>query len=477
MIWVFIKAIFFFGIAIALAFAFNFVKDSDGMLTIDLLDREYQLSFISFFALIIVLLITTLLINTAVKFLWSLIGFLRGDDTALNRFFERRSERKGQGFLISAYTASFEGDYEKALLDIKRSKKYLKSRSLPNILSLSSYEAKGNLSKQEEILQELIRDKTTRSMGLFGLIKMKLSEGNTSLALKLTERLIKLKPQNLSFNKTFFNLQITEGDWDGALTTHKKINKIKKMDKETFNKGESILLFQKAKELRSEGKTLDALKISRQALKKSPSLVPNSIFLSELELLEGQKKKAEAALLSTWKAIPHPDIAKKFAEIEKKESVDARIERFKKILNVKKTDIETKMLKAELNILSENFPEARRSIIDLIETDKANVKVYTLMAAIEKGVGSSDAVVKGWLAKAVTAKRSKTWICSNCDSQSDWVPVCKKCGEFSTLEWKEEIYENSGRNDQSEILPLIIGENTNSPDIPVDKVEIDVNKV
>ena len=154
MIWVFIKAIFFFGIAIALAFAFNFVKDSDGMLTIDLFDREYQLSFLSFFALIIVLLITTLLINTAVKFLWSLIGFLRGDDTALNRFFERRSERKGQGFLISAYTASFEGDYEKALLDIKRSKKYLKSRSLPNILSLSSYEAKGNLSKQEEILQE-----------------------------------------------------------------------------------------------------------------------------------------------------------------------------------------------------------------------------------------------------------------------------------------------------------------------------------
>ena len=53
------------------------------------------------------------------------------------------------------------------------------------------------------------------------------------------------------------------------------------------------------------------------------------------------------------------------------------------------------------------------------------------MAAIEKGVGSSDAVVKGWLAKAVTAKRSKRWICSNCDSQSEWEPVCKKCGEFS----------------------------------------------
>ena len=458
----------------ALAVGFNLLKDTDGTLTIDFLSREYQLTFLSFFALTLALLFTILLINIVVKFLWSLIGFLKGDDTALKRFFERRSERKGQSFLISAYTAIFEGDHERALLELKRSKKYLKSNSLPNILSLSSYEARGNLSKQEEIFQELVRDKTTRSMGLFGLIKMKLSEGNTSLALKLTDRLIKLKPQNLSFNKTFFNLQLTEEDWDGALTTYKKINKIKKVDKEAYSKGESILLFQKAKELRSAGKTLDALKVSRQALKRFAGLVPNSILLSELELLEGQKKKAEAVLLSSWKAIPHPDIAKKFAEIESDESVEARIERFKKILNVKKTDTETKILNAELNILSENFPEARRAISDLIETDKANAKVYTLMAAIEKGVGSSDAVVKGWLAKAVTAKRSKRWICSNCESQSEWEPICKKCGEFSSLEWREERYENLESNDQSEILPLIIGENASMPDIQVDKAELDV---
>ena len=477
MIWAFIKAIFFFSIPIAIAVSFNFVKDTDGTLTIDFLDREYQLSFISFSAVILVLLFVAFMINIALKFLWSLIGFLRGDDTALKRFFEKRSERKGQSILISAYTASFEGDHEKALSEIKRSKKYLKSKSLPNILSLSSYKAKGNLGKQEEIFQELIKEKTTRSMGLFGLIKMKLSEGNTSLALKLTERLIKLKPRNLSFNKTLFNLQLTEGDWDGAIASYKNINKIKRIDKETFNKGESILLYQKAKKLRSDGKTLDALKMSRQALKKYAGLVPNSIFLSELEVLEGQKKKAEAVLLSAWKANPHPDIAKKFAEIENNESVDDRVERFKKILNVKKTDTETKTLKAELNILSENFPEARRAISDLIETDKANAKVYTLMAAIEKGVGASDAVVKAWLTKAVTAKRSKTWICSSCDIQSEWEPVCKKCGEFSSFEWREESYQNLRRNDQSEILPLIIGEKADSPDIQVDKVEIDGNKV
>ena len=47
----------------------------------------------------------------------------------------------------------------------------------------------------------------------------------------------------------------------------------------------------------------------------------------------------------------------------------------------------------------------------------------------------------------------------------------------SNGEKREERYENLGGNDQSEILPLIIGENNYSPDIQVDKVEIDGNKV
>ena len=83
MIWVFIKAIFFFSIAIAIAVTFNFVKDTDGTLTIDFLNREYQLSLIAFFALILAVLFVALMINIVLKFLWSLIGFLRGDDTAL----------------------------------------------------------------------------------------------------------------------------------------------------------------------------------------------------------------------------------------------------------------------------------------------------------------------------------------------------------------------------------------------------------
>ena len=98
MIWVFIKAIFFFSIATAIAVAFNFIKDTDGTLAINFLDREYQLSFISFFALILALLFVTLMINIALKFLWSLIGFLRGDDTALKRFLKKGQKERDKAF-------------------------------------------------------------------------------------------------------------------------------------------------------------------------------------------------------------------------------------------------------------------------------------------------------------------------------------------------------------------------------------------
>ena len=62
------------------------------------------------------------------------------------------------------------------------------------------------------------------------------------------------------------------------------------------------------------------------------------------------------------------------------------------------------MLMAELHIAAEDFPEARRALGDLAETNPT-ARSLTIMAAIERGEGSDDAVVRGWLAKALNASR------------------------------------------------------------------------
>jgi HemY protein len=60
------------------------------------------------------------------------------------------------------------------------------------------------------------------------------------------------------------------------------------------------------------------------------------------------------------------------------------------------------------------------------------------MAAIERGQGGEDDVVRAWLAKTLTAKHGPAWVCDKCNTvHSDWVPVCTSCDALDTLSWRE----------------------------------------
>ena len=81
------------------------------------------------------------------------------------------------------------------------------------------------------------------------------------------------------------------------------------------------------------------------------------------------------------------------------------------------------------------------------------------MAAIERGAGADDAVVKGWLARALTAPRGPKWVCDNCQkSHGDWTPVCDSCGGFDTLSWRRADENVSDLPAGTEMLPLIVGQ-------------------
>ena len=80
------------------------------------------------------------------------------------------------------------------------------------------------------------------------------------------------------------------------------------------------------------------------------------------------------------------------------------------------------------------------------------------MAAIERGSGESDDVVRGWLAKALGASRGPQWICTKCNHVNvTWGPVCENCGAFDTLDWRTPSHAEDARLADSAMLPLIIG--------------------
>ena len=80
------------------------------------------------------------------------------------------------------------------------------------------------------------------------------------------------------------------------------------------------------------------------------------------------------------------------------------------------------------------------------------------MAAVERGQGAPDEVVRGWLAKALVASRGPQWVCGNCTHiHAAWAPVCENCGAFDTLDWKTPPHAADTNLANSAMLPLIIG--------------------
>ena len=130
------------------------------------------------------------------------------------------------------------------------------------------------------------------------------------------------------------------------------------------------------------------------------------------------------------------------------------------------------MLNAELNIGAEEFPAARRALGDLVET-APDARSLTSMAAIERGEGSSDAVVKGWLARAVNAPRGPQWVCDACNHiHAEWEPVCGNCASFDTLSWKSPPMAQIAAPTRVAMLPLIVGAlEDKSSEEPIDVVE------
>ena len=120
------------------------------------------------------------------------------------------------------------------------------------------------------------------------------------------------------------------------------------------------------------------------------------------------------------------------------------------------------MLKAELALAAEDFPAARRALGDLA-TEHPTARSLTLMAAIERGEGASDAVVRAWLAprrhgppagRNGCARTATTSTATGCPSARTAAPSTRSPGPSPPR--AEMHIPGTG------MLPLIAGD----PDLP-----------
>ncbi|MEO1640338.1 MAG: heme biosynthesis HemY N-terminal domain-containing protein [Pseudomonadota bacterium] len=469
MLWSLIKIMLFVVAITALTYGGTQLMEVQGGATVDVAGQEFTLSPLEMVFAGVALIVAVWLGLKLLALLVATFKFLNGDETAISRYFDRNRERKGYEALSEGMMALASGEGHLAMTKAARADKYLRQPRLTNLLTAQAAEMTGDRKKAEETYKKLLTDDKTRFVGVRGIMKQKLADGDTDTALALAQKAFALKPKHEETHDVLLRLQADKADWSGARQTLNAKLKVGSLPRDVHKRRDAVLALSEARDILDDGKTIEARETAIEANRLSPDLIPAAVMAARGYVGEGNARYATRVLTKAWQAQPHPELAAAFAEIAPEETSDARIKRFKTLTKSTADHPETKMLMAELYIAAEDFPAAKKALGDMVESDPT-ARVLTLMAAIERGEGADDSVVRGWLTRALTAPRGPQWICDNCQHiHASWHATCQNCGSFDTLSWKNPPASEVAMPVGTEMLPLIVGQ---KPDAPVPSTEV-----
>lgn len=472
MIWSLIKAAIFIGIAIALAFGLTYVLETPGSVRIAFGEMEFNLEPIGFVVAVLVLLLAFWLLLKAVNFLVALLRFMTGDETAISRFWGRNRERKGYDALAEGMIALASGEGQKAIAKATKAERLLKRPELTRLMNAQAAEMSGDRNLALKHYKELLQDDRTRFVGVRGILKQKLADGDTETALKLAEKAFALRPSHHGNLDTLFALQSETADWSGARRTLTAKTRAKALPKDVAKRRDAVLSLADAKAALEAGNNEAAREAVLQANKLAPTLVPAAALAARVQAENGAVRAATKILKSAWQDSPHPDLATAYGALVPDETGTERRKRFEQLERLRPDHSETKLMMAELALAEEDFPAARRAIGDLAE-EQPTTRSLAIMAAIEQGSGADEALVRAFLAKALNASRGEQWVCSACGhAHSEWTPTCVNCKAFDTAEWKEAP-KSDADTPMDAVMPLIVAARPEiANDDPVQDVEI-----
>ena len=466
MIWALGKVLLFILIVSALTLGAGILLDTGGGIRIAAAGYEFSLGPLQALITFFVMVVLVWLLMKLVGLIMAVFRFLNGDETAISRYFDRNREKKGFQALSEGLIALAAGEGRLALNRAIKAEKYLADPHLTTLLVAQAAEAAGDTRRATEAYKELLGSDTTRFVAIRGLIKQKLIEGDTETAQKLAVKALELKPRHEETQDILLKLQAESRDWKGARSTLNAKLKAGALPRDIYRRRDAVLALQQAQGVLEEGATIEAREAAIEANRQSPDLIPAAAMAARALVEKGDRKGATRVLKKAWDAKPHPDLAAAFAEIEHDETPAQRLKRFRTLVANHPQHEETRLLLAELNIAAEDFPEARRALGDIIEKHPTQ-RALAIMAAVERGEGADEAVVRGWLARALTAPRGPQWCCDKCQAvHAKWDPICDNCGGFDTLSWREPPERTGPSATGAEVLPLIV-----SPPKPVPVAE------
>ena len=392
------------GVLLAGAFAFDFLASEPGTITLDYGDRLYEVTLFEAALMLVIGIVVLMVVIWVVKIVWATIRFITGDEYAFGGIFVRSRERRGIDALGKGLNALAAGDAKTARKKAEMAERKLNNHALTRLINAQAADLSGERQRAQTYYKALMTEPDTAFVGAKGLLQHAMADGDVERALKLANRANEIKPKDRDTLDVLYTLHSQNYDWGAArkiLASQVKAGYLPKPEAATR---ESALILAQAEDAERLGEHEHARALAIEAAKMDSSN-SDAVALAAGHLIEtGSKRAATKLLTDGWRAKPAAKLAAAYAEIEPDEAPAQRRRRFESLFALQPGHAETHYLKAELALVDEDWRAARRAIEDLRETEPS-ARSCAIYAAIARGEGEPDHIVRGWLARALGAPR------------------------------------------------------------------------
>lgn len=440
-----IRILLFLAVVFVLGLGFAWLADRPGEMVVTFSGYQYQVS-------LMVAAVAVVAVVAAVMIVWWLLKALWNSPYTISRYFRVRRRDRGYQALSTGMIAAGAGDGALARKKTKEAAKLIRSDQEPliHLLEAQASLLEGDHEGAREKFETMLDDPEMRLLGLRGLYLEAERLGDRNAARHYAGRAAAMAPQLAWAAESTLEDLTGRGDWDGALKLVEAQKSTRQIERDAANRRRAVLLTAKAQALIDSDPNA-AKTAALEANRLRPDFAPAAVIAAKLLFRQNDVRKGAKILEAAWKAEPHPEIAELYTHARPGDAVLDRLNRAKKLQEMKKNHAESSLAVARAALDAQDFSTARKEAEAAIRMDRRE-GAYLLLADIEEAETGDQGKIRQLLSKAVRAPRDPAWVADGVVSER-WAPVSPITGKLDAFEWRAPMERLGQLIDSDEDAP------------------------
>lgn len=341
-----------------------------------------------------------------------------------------RTLESGLKQLTLGVTALAMGDEESAHTALKKASLALPHDPLPQLLTAQLLQRQGKHEDARAQFRALMHHEMTAPLATRRLIEQHVANREWLEATRLTEEARKEAPKDRWLLLTLLDLYARDYNTTEMLALTEGWQWQSPLAKEERHRYAAIAHYLAAVKQPDAHKKEQSL---RHAVGYAPDFLPAIIDFADVLMAQEEKRRARKWLRAAWEKTPNYLLIEPILSTIEEESPRAQQRLLKPFMTSGATAMH-QLLAAKQAFNAQEFERAKEATeksLALGETKEA----CSLMSEIEKHLRGVDAA-NGWLARAVDAPASETWVCDHCGTEHEqWHSHCVHCQHFDSLRY------------------------------------------